>query len=102
MGVFKEDNREEIVVIDVSTVKNSYELHQLLKKKLSFPHFYGNNWDAFWDVISRMVELPKKIIFIGWSNVEKNMPHDAKIMVSCLEDLNQRYPSEASEVEFRD
>ncbi|USG64623.1 barstar family protein [Brevibacillus ruminantium] len=93
--------RAEIVVIDVSVVQNSYELHQLLKRQLSFPNFYGNNWDAFWDAITGLVELPNRLVFIGWDELLVILPRDAKILKECLEDKNKKYPSTFVEVEYR-
>lgn len=101
MEYFEEDERAELVIIDVSAVKNSYELHQLLKRQLSFPNFYGNNWDAFWDAITGLVELPKRLVFIGWGELVKSLPRDAKILKECLEDKNNKYPSTFVEVEYK-
>ncbi|UED71786.1 barstar family protein [Brevibacillus sp. HD3.3A] len=96
-----EGARAEIVIIDVSTVKTSLELHQLLKRQLSFPDFYGNNWDAFWDAITGLVELPKRLVFIGWEDLLVSLPRDARILKECLEDKNNRYPSTFVDVEYR-
>ena len=38
------NERKETVEIDLHSVQNSEELHDLLKKKLDFPDFYGMNW----------------------------------------------------------
>ncbi|ODG92937.1 barnase inhibitor [Gottfriedia luciferensis] len=84
----------EIVTIDVSDIKTKKDLHILLKEKLSFPDFYGENWDAFWDAITGLVApLPKKIIFIGWSDLKKALPRDTKIMKECLNDYNNEFTS---------
>lgn len=40
------------IEIDVTTVQSEGELHRLLKQKLDFPAYYGENWDAFWDLVS--------------------------------------------------
>jgi len=52
------NERKETVEINLNSVQNSEELHDLLKKKLDFPDFYGMNWNAFWDAITGLVELP--------------------------------------------
>ncbi|EGO62028.1 Barstar (barnase inhibitor) [Acetonema longum DSM 6540] len=94
------DDRVELVTIDVTDVNNSKQLHSLLKKKLDFPHFYGMNWDAFWDAITGLVEMPKKLIFIGWQNVERTIPDDAVLMKNLLNKLNEKHPSLACKVEY--
>jgi len=80
------------VFIDVSNIKTSKELHLLLKEKLKFPNFYGENWDSFWNTITCLVELPSKIEFIGWSELEKKLPEDSKIMKEYLIEHNQEFP----------
>ena len=96
-----DNEREEKVEIDVSNVRNVYELHSLLKEKLGFPNFYGMNWNAFWDSITGLVEMPKILVLLGWNNIEVNFPDDANIMSNLLEDLNEKYKSWACEVEYR-
>ncbi|MFD6509222.1 barstar family protein [Bacillus sp. NPDC060175] len=86
------NERESIMVIDVSNIYSAKELHLLLKEKLEFPDFYGENWDAFWDCITGFVfPLPNKMIFNGWSKLEKRLPTDAKIMKECLFDCNEAH-----------
>jgi RNAse (barnase) inhibitor barstar len=94
------DERVELVKIDVTNVNNSDQLHSLLKKSLDFPDFYGMNWDAFWDAITGLVEMPKKLIFIGWESVEKAVPNDAILMKNLLKKLNEKHPSWGCEVEY--
>ncbi|KXO00899.1 MULTISPECIES: barstar family protein [unclassified Bacillus cereus group] len=84
------NERESIMVIDVSNIYSVKELHLLLKEKLEFPDFYGENWDAFWDCITGFVfPLPNKMIFEGWSKLEERLPIDTKIMKKCLLDYNE-------------
>ena len=72
------------IVIDVSNIETSLQLHRLLKEKLGFPDFYGNNWDAFWDAITGLVMMPDKLTFVGLGNLEKKLPWDSDIMKKML------------------
>ncbi|WP_286164005.1 barstar family protein [Bacillus sp. AFS088145] len=85
-------SEEKSITIDVSLINNSHELHQVLKEKLSFPDTYSEGWDDFWDIITCQVELPKKLQFIGWSELERKLPDDSKIMIEYLLEHNQEFP----------
>ncbi|MFE4455406.1 barstar family protein [Streptomyces sp. NPDC056796] len=58
-----------MVTIDVSSVANEDELHQLLQREFGFPDFYGRNWNAFWDAVSGLVSVPEHVRFTGWGAV---------------------------------
>lgn len=49
-------------MIDLKEVNTVQELHDLLSTKLGFPDYYGNNWDAFWDMITdtKIVIMPDR------------------------------------------
>lgn len=101
MEHFEEEERLELVIIDVSSIKTSQELHQLLKKELEFPSFCGLNWSAFWDAITGLVILPKKIVFEGWDKLLINLPIGAEILKKSLEDKNTQYPDTFVEIEYK-
>ena len=82
--------RKKIIEIDFNSIHSSEELHALLKEKLDFPDFYGMNWNAFWDSITGLVELPEKLVLIGWNNMIKNLPEDAKIMKYYLDEYKEK------------
>ncbi|KGX90045.1 MULTISPECIES: barstar family protein [Pontibacillus] len=86
--------KNDMITIDVSTINTVQELHILLKKALEFPDFYGENWDAFWDAITGLIDLPMKLQFIGWSNLEDKFPSDANILLECLTEFNEEFPEE--------
>lgn len=69
-------DRMEVVHIDVSNITTSKQLHERLKQSLESPDFYGMNWNAFWDAITGLVEIPKKLIIVGWKNLVRNIPED--------------------------
>jgi len=80
----------EAVSIDISKVRTIKELHELLMDNLKFPAFYGMNWDAFWDSITGLVEMPDKLEFTGWINILDRFPKDAEILRKCLNDYNSQ------------
>ena len=93
--------RKALVVLDLTSISTVRELHLLMARTLHFPDWYGPNWDAFWDVIVALVEMPEKLQLLGWNDFETRFPRDAWIMKKCLTELAEEYPAKASEVEYR-
>ncbi len=85
--------RTERIELDLTKVESSYQLHQLLKTKLGLPTFYGMNWDAFWDAITGMIELPLMIEFKGWKEFCINNSCEAKILKDIMQQYNDEFPS---------
>ena len=92
--------RQQLVQIDLNEVMSSNELHSTLSHALGFPGWYGCNWDAFWDAITGLVEMPVHLKISGWDALSRRLPKDAEVMQKCLEELSLEYPSFASNVEF--
>ncbi|MEE9727265.1 barstar family protein [Listeria seeligeri] len=87
-----DDSREQVVIINLGNVTNKNELQILLKDSLDFPEFYGENWDAFWDTITGLVELPEEIIFEKWPVFTKLLPEEAIKLTSTILHFNTKYP----------
>ncbi|WP_272971330.1 barstar family protein [Comamonas terrigena] len=66
--------RAQQVVVTVGDVFKTEELHQRLMTALSFPGFYGRNWDAFWDAITGLVEMPHTLRLEGWQALKAHLP----------------------------
>ena len=96
------DERREVVEIDLFTVTTSRELHLLLLQALGFPSWYGCNWDALWDSITGLVEMPRRLRLVGWAGFAARMPDAARLMRECLDDMARQFPSAAAQVEFAD
>ena len=92
--------RKAVVAFDLSTIGSIRELHALMARTLHFPDWYGPNWDAFWDVIIGLVEMPERLQLIGWEGFAQRFPRDAFIMKKCLTDLAEEYPANASVVDY--
>ncbi|QHZ46558.1 barstar family protein [Bacillus sp. NSP9.1] len=95
------EERKEKITLDVSNIQDSNELHNTLKENFEFPDFYGMNWDAFWDAITGLVELPKTIIFEGWDNIEEKLPTDSQTLVNIFKEFNEEYPYMECEVLYK-
>src|SRR5688572_24321474 len=75
--------------INLNAVESVEQLHILFQEKFRFPHFYGQNWDAFWDAISGLVELPKHVRLLGWQSFESRFPQDARILRESFADYRR-------------
>ena len=80
----------ELKIINLGKIVNIKHLHDTFAERLYFPEFYGNNWDAFWDSISGIVEMPKNLTLINWKKFEKTFKKDAKILKEIIEDYNKQ------------
>lgn len=78
--------------INVSSITTEKELHETLASSLGFPDFYGKNWDAFWDSITGLVDMPNEIEFVGSAHLRTVLPGAFQQLSNCLAELNQEYP----------
>jgi RNAse (barnase) inhibitor barstar len=92
--------RKSKVKIDLSEVTSNEQLHFLLMNNLSFPAWYGKNWDAFWDAITGLVEMPEILEFNAWLELESKLPKEANMLKSCLDEMSQEFPELASVVYY--
>lgn len=83
----------ETKIIDLSEANSVIELHSALKIQLELPPFYGMNWDAFWDSITGMIELPDTLAIYGWKNLQLKLPDEAMKLERLLQEYNELYPS---------
>ncbi|MEN7528687.1 barstar family protein [Cupriavidus sp. DL-D2] len=91
--------RHEIVEIELGDIESVAQLHTRLMTQLEFPDWYGRNWDAFWDAITALVEMPLVLRLKNWMEFERRFPSDAKLMVNCLANAARQYPCFASRIE---
>ncbi|MGW6918080.1 CPCC family cysteine-rich protein [Kitasatospora sp. NPDC054939] len=72
-----EPDPDRRVEIDLGSVLSERELHEVLKRDLGFPWFYGMNWNAFWDAVTGLVVMPRELCFVHWSTFEARVPDAA-------------------------
>jgi RNAse (barnase) inhibitor barstar len=93
-------NRRALVTIDLSEINSPRQLHAALAAALGFPSFYGMNWDAFWDAITGLVDMPQQLELRGWQGLAARLPHDAALLRRGLERARQEMPNESSHVHY--
>ncbi len=101
MSETKTLDRLELVSIDLSQAETSAQLHVLLADSLGFPGSYGHNWDAFWDAITSLVAMPRRVLMVGWAAFQARLPDDARIMRQSLDDMAAEFPALAAKVVYR-
>ena len=76
----------EIVSLDLSDCKYVGELHQRIKEAFHFPDYYGENWDAFYDLMCTDSKA-EKVIIRGVKDAPKMIKRAVKEMVDTLRDV---------------
>jgi RNAse (barnase) inhibitor barstar len=77
-------NRPAHISIDLSEINTARQLHASLAAALAFPANYGMNWDAFWDAITGLVDMPQQLQFTGWQVLEERLARDAAVLQRIL------------------
>ena len=93
--------RPQIVTIDLGDVQGKEELHECLAQALLFPDWYGRNWDAFWDSITGLVDMPEVLELQGWSVFSVAMPNESNLLTELFGEMNEKYPEWAPKVIYR-
>ncbi|MGK5029631.1 barstar family protein [Janthinobacterium sp. MDT1-19] len=93
-------NRPAHISIDLSDINTARQLHATLAAALAFPAFYGMNWDAFWDAITGLVEMPQQLQFTAWQALEERLPRDAAILQRILARMALDMPAQAAQVRY--
>jgi ribonuclease inhibitor len=81
------------MTIDLAHVDTKAAFHLLMKRELHFPDWYGVgwvSWDAFWDAIVAVVEMPDVVVLTHWQAFAEACPKDMAI----LHDIIANYPQE--------
>ena len=78
-----EDNK--CVVLNLTGCKYVGELHQRIKVAFDFPDFYGENWDAFYDLICTDSKA-EMIIILGKNEMSKSLEAQFERMRKTIDD----------------
>lgn len=77
------------MTLDLTGIDSKTALHHLFKAELQFPDWYGVSWDAFWDCIIAVVEMPAQLVLSNWEEFAGQCPRDMDILRRVIQDYNQ-------------
>lgn len=77
------------MTLNLTGINTKTALHQLFKTELRFPDWYGVSWDAFWDCIVAVVEMPVQLTLTHWDEFAQQCPRDMQILRQIVQDYNQ-------------
>jgi ribonuclease inhibitor len=80
------------VTIDLTDIDTQAAFHLKMKRELDFPDWYGANWDAFWDTITALIEMPDRVVLTNWETFAQTCPHDLQILREIMADYHRELP----------
>lgn len=81
------------MIIDLAGSTTKVAIHQDFERQLGFPDFYGANWDAFWDAITGLVEMPDEVLLVNWQGFAKSCPKDMQILRDIISEYHALLPA---------
>ena len=91
--------QEKIVTLDLTGCKYLGEIHQRIKEAFDFPDFYGENWDAFWDLLRTECDADK-IVIIGEETVSKELVPSMEMINEILQELKEHLEKYGERIEI--
>lgn len=83
------NNYPEIETIDLAKINSTEQFHYELKSKLNFPEYYGNNFDAFWDMITSGY-MVSNLIFYNAGEFSTKLNEEAGRLARLRIDFNKQ------------
>ena len=78
--------------VDFSEVKYYAEIHEVLKRDLDFPDYYGGHLDALFDCLTDQLLSGRTYIEIfGFERIEKSFADEWQGIVEVLQDTKHAY-----------
>lgn len=87
------------MTIDLTAIDTKASFHLLMKRELHFPDWYGVSWDAFWDAIIAVVDMPDSVVLTNWQAFAQTCPHDMQILRKIIADYQQELPGKSITLE---
>ncbi|MBT9393891.1 barstar family protein [Hymenobacter sp. NST-14] len=83
------------MTLDLTGITSKAALHQLFKEQLGFEEWYGPSWDAFWDSVVALVEMPPVLTLTNWQEFAEHCPRDMQLLRQVMQDYAvEMYPKQ--------
>ena len=83
--------------VDFSEVKHFIEIHEVLKRDLDFPDYYGGDLDALWDCLTDMLGDVSIIEIYNSESLSKKYLEYWKDIVEVFKDTKHAYNDKYSD-----
>ena len=80
--------KQKVVTLDLRGCQSLGEIHQRIKKAFDFPDFYGENWDAFWDLLRNECDMDK-VVVLGEEAVSEELKPSVAMINEILQELKE-------------
>ena len=77
--------------VDFSKVERYFDIHEVLKRDLELPDYYGGNTDALWDCLTDMLGDPSYIEIIGFEVVQKRYESEWDSIIRIFKKAKHAY-----------
>ena len=81
------------LTLDLSGLVTKADLHMFFKRELAFEDWYGVSWDAFWDSIIAIADMPELLTLQHWQDFAAACPRDMEILRQVIADYNAHMPT---------
>jgi RNAse (barnase) inhibitor barstar len=80
---------ERLLSVNIGSARTKAEVLDMLASELSFPDWWGKNWDACWDCMTdpQLSNLPSRLRVTGVRALREKLPKDAEILARILAEL---------------
>lgn len=83
------------IYLDLTGCKYWDDLHERIRVAFDFPEWYGKNWSAFWDLLSRDSDA-ERVIITGEHTMPKEFDKPLAMLHEILDDMVKECKSEHS------
>ena len=83
--------------VDFKEVKYYIEIHEVLKRDLEFPYYYGGNLDALWDCLTDMLGDISIIEIYNSEVISKKFPDEWNGIIEILKETKHAYNDKYSD-----
>lgn len=77
---------KKVITLDLTGCKYLGELHERIRAAFDFPEWYGENWDAFWDLLWSECDADE-VVIVGEKTLSEEFNSQLKDMHEMLDDL---------------